>query len=109
DSDLFGDDCIGELDNESLWLNLVYWAAQPAFAGVETVIDSPARAAESWLGLKAAVEELRLTQEPDGSVDLTKHDAGRLSELVGAISTAAQDLAPHFPHQTDYIEALRHD
>jgi hypothetical protein len=30
DSDLFGDDCIGELDNESLWLNLVYWAAQPA-------------------------------------------------------------------------------
>ena len=34
DSDLFGDDCIGELDNESLWLNLVYWAAQPAFAGV---------------------------------------------------------------------------
>ena len=37
DSDLFGDDCIGELDNESLWLNLVYWAAQPAFAGVQTV------------------------------------------------------------------------
>ena len=34
DSDLFGDDCIGELDNEPLWLNLVYWAAQPAFAGV---------------------------------------------------------------------------
>ena len=42
DSDLFGDDCIGELDNESLWLNLVYWAAQPAFAGVQAVIDSPA-------------------------------------------------------------------
>ena len=32
DSDLFGDDCIGDLDHEALWLNLVYWAAQPAFA-----------------------------------------------------------------------------
>ena len=29
DSDLFGDDCIGELDHEALWLNLVYWAARP--------------------------------------------------------------------------------
>ncbi len=43
DSDLFGDDCIGELDNEPLWLNLVYWAAQPAFAGVQAVTDSPAQ------------------------------------------------------------------
>ena len=32
DSDLFGDDCIGELDHERLWLNLVEWAAKPAFA-----------------------------------------------------------------------------
>ena len=32
DSDLFGDDCIGELDHETLWLNLVYWAAEPSFA-----------------------------------------------------------------------------
>ena len=30
DSDLFGDDCIGELDHEALWLNLVHWVAQPA-------------------------------------------------------------------------------
>jgi hypothetical protein len=109
DSDLFGDDCIGELDNESLWLNLVYWAAQPAFAGVQTVMDSPARSDGGWAELKAAVEELRLTQEPDGSVDLSKHDAGRLAELVGAISNAAHGLARHFPHQKDYIEALRRD
>jgi uncharacterized protein DUF6421/uncharacterized protein DUF4350 len=109
DSDLFGDDCIGELDNESLWLNLVYWAAQPAFAGVQTVMDSPARSDASWADLKAAVEELRLTQEPDGSVDLSAHDAGRLAELVEVISNAARSLARHFPHQKDYIEALRHD
>jgi uncharacterized protein DUF6421/uncharacterized protein DUF4350 len=109
DSDLFGDDCIGELDNESLWLNLVYWAAQPAFAGVQTVIDSPARSDPSWAELKAAIEELRLTQEPDGSVDLSAHDAGRLTELVSTISNAAVRLARHFPHQKDYIEALRSD
>jgi hypothetical protein len=109
DSDLFGDDCIGELDNESLWLNLVYWAAQPAFAGVQAVIDSPARSDPAWAELKAAVEELRLTQQPDGSVDLSAHDAGRLAELVEAISNAARSLARHFPHQKAYIDALGHD
>ena len=109
DSDLFGDDCIGELDNESLWLNLVYWAAQPAFAGVQTVIDSPAGSDPSWAELKAAVEELRLTQEPDGSVDLSAHEAGRVAELVETISNASLRLAPHFPHQSAYIDALRAD
>ena len=29
DSDLFGDDCIDELDHRTLWLNLCYWAARP--------------------------------------------------------------------------------
>ena len=29
DSDLFGDDCIDELDHRTLWLNLGYWAARP--------------------------------------------------------------------------------
>jgi hypothetical protein len=109
DSDLFGDDCIGDLDNESLWLNLVYWAAQPAFAGVQTVIDSPARNDAGWAELKAAVEELRLTQEPGGSVDLAAHDAGHLAGLVATISDAAQSLVRHFPHQRDYIDALRAD
>ena len=109
DSDLFGDDCIGELDNEPLWLNLVYWAAQPAFAGVETVTDSPAHADPSWRELKDAVEELRVTQRPDGSVDASEHDPARLTELVETISGAVTRLAPHFPHQQDYIEALRAD
>ncbi len=109
DSDLFGDDCIGELDNESLWLNLVYWAAQPAFAGVQMVTDSPSRSDPTWAELKAAVEELRLAQQPDGSVDLSAHNTGRLTALVSTISDAAARLARHFPHQKDYIEALRSD
>ncbi len=109
DSDLFGDDCIGELDNEALWLNLVYWAAQPAFGGLETVTDSPAAGDRHWAELKEAVEELRATQEPDGSVDLAKHDGSRLGEVVETISAAVGGLARHFPHQSEYFEALRAD
>ncbi len=109
DSDLFGDDCIGNLDNESLWLNLVYWAAQPSFAGIRTEIDSPAHSDPAWAELKRAVEELRLTQGPDGSVDLSAHDVGRLTVLVSTISDTALRLSPHFPHQRDYIDALRLD
>ncbi len=109
DSDLFGDDCLAELDNETLWLNLVYWVAQPAFAGVETVTDSRARSDPNWAELKRAVEELRSTQEPDGSVDTSAHDAGRIAELVEAIAGARAGLASHFPHQQAYLEALAVD
>src|SRR5215204_2759978 len=107
DSDLFGDDCIGELDNEALWLNLVYWAAQPAFGGIQTVTDSPAAADRRWAELKEAVEELRANQEPDGSVDLSVHDGSRLAELVESICGAIAGLGRHFPHQREYVEALR--
>src|SRR5919201_127233 len=109
DSDLFGDDCIGELDHEALWLNLVYWAAQPAFAGLQTVSDSAGVSDRRWSELKAAIEELRLTQQPDGSIDMTAHDAGRLMELVDTVVGAAQALKRHFRHQSDYIDALSHD
>jgi Family of unknown function (DUF6421) len=109
DSDLFGDDCIADLDHRALWLNLVYWAAQPAFRGTESLPASPARSDPAWAELKQAVEELRATQEPDGSVDLSKHDRTRLEELTTAIAGAADRLAPHFPHQEDYIGALGDD
>ncbi len=69
DSDLFGDDCIGELDHRTLWINLLYWAAQPGFAGTDAAARSAVLDDPAWIRLKAAVEELRLTQSPDGSVD----------------------------------------
>jgi hypothetical protein len=109
DSDLFGDDCIGELDHEALWVNLAYWAAQPSFRGADALPDSPAKDDQAWGELKAAVEELRVTQQSDGSVDLTVHDRARLDELVAAIAAAAKRLEPHFPHQAAYIEALGED
>ena len=59
--------------------------------------------------IKQAVEELRAAQNPDGSLDPTQHDVGRLVELVDRISGACAALARHFPHQKDYIDALRAD
>jgi hypothetical protein len=109
DSDLFGDDCIRDLDHEALWLNLVYWAAQPAFGAAEQPAPSPALADPHWRALKDAVAELRLAQEPDGSVDTGRHDPARLAELTEAIAAEARALLPHFPHQADYIEALAAD
>src|SRR4051812_6124237 len=109
DSDLFGDDCIGELDNSELWQNLVHWVGQPAFGGLQTVTDSTAANDRRWTELKEAVEELRATQEPDGAVDLSKHDGSRLAELVETICGAVAALGRHFPHQRDYIEAVRAD
>ncbi len=111
DSDLFGDDCIGDLDHTALWLNLVYWAAGSAFAapapeetGVGEAVSDP-----HWPALKSAVAELRLTQEPDGSVDLSRHDRARTGELVARIAAEVEALAPRFPHQSEYFAALAYD
>jgi hypothetical protein len=109
DSDLFGDDCIADLDHEALWLNLVYWAAQPRFAADPADHSSPVTGDPAWIRLKAAVEELRVTQSPDGSIDSSEHDPEKLRSLALAIAESAQALKPRFPHQEDYIDALSSD
>jgi hypothetical protein len=106
DSDLFGDDCIGDLDHETLWRNLVYWAAEPSFAAAPPPPASAAASDPAWLRLRAAVSELRLAQSPDGSVETSAHDPAALARLVATIAESAQALAPRFPHQGAYIEAL---
>lgn len=109
DSDLFGDDCIADLDHEALWLNLVYWAAEPRFAAAGDVADSPVTGDPAWLRLKAAVEEIRATQSPDGSIDTARHDPDKARNLALAIAESAQALKPRFPHQDAYIDALAAD
>jgi hypothetical protein len=109
DSDLFGDDCIDELDHGSLWLNLIYWAAGAAFAREPERPGSEATSDPAWAELKAAVSELRLEQEPDGSIELDGRDGDRLADLAEAIATSVERLAPHFPHQVEYLEALPRD
>ena len=77
DSDLFGDDCIGELDHRTLWLNLVSWVA----AGERSTEEAgavPSRVAQAtspgWAQLRDETNALALLQAPDGSLD---GDAGR--------------------------------
>jgi Family of unknown function (DUF6421) len=109
DSDLFGDDCIDELGHASLWLNLAYWVARPSF---ERPAGEPAEGAATdpaWAKLKDAVEELRTLQAADGSIPPDAHDPERTGELGSAIAAGAEALAPRFPHQADYIDALQAD
>ncbi len=106
DSDLFGDDCLGDLDHRSLWVDTITWAAHTAFARAGRD-DHPAPVLEDahWVNLKREVDELRLLQEADGSIDTALHRAGDLAERVARIATAVEGLAPRFPHQGPYLEA----
>ena len=62
----------------------------------------------AWLSLKAAVTDLQALQAKDGAVT-DPADHPRAADLIGAISTAVTDLAPHFPHDRDYLSALVKD
>src|SRR3954471_8070036 len=109
DSDLFGDDCIGDLDHRELWLNLVHWAAQPSPAQPGPKAAPAGREHPAWVELKAHTDELRLLQEPDGSVDLDRHEAGALRAHIDAMALAVGALAPRFQHQADYLDAVVED
>jgi hypothetical protein len=104
DSDLFGDDCLDDLDHGRLWRNLAYWLAEPAFAHAAQAPRSPAKDDPHWADLKAATDELRLVQQPDGSVE-----GEDVTALVGRMSTAIAGLKRHFPHQEAYLDAVIED
>ncbi|MEO2118834.1 MAG: DUF6421 family protein, partial [Microbacterium sp.] len=62
----------------------------------------------AWLALKSAAEALHPLQAADGSIpDAAHHAAAR--EHVGAIMRAVEELAPAFPHDSDYLNALTRD
>ncbi len=103
DSDLFGDDYLARRDNRRLWLNMAYWVGLGAFRSDSTAIVSETTRDPAWLRLKNATDTLRLMQEPKGEVDLAAHDAGEVRALVVTMAEAIADLAPHFPHQEDYL------
>ncbi|CAN5566304.1 DUF6421 family protein [soil metagenome] len=109
DSDLFGDDCIGELSHRDLWLNVFFWAAGHSFASEDDAPLPDVAASAEWTSLKRAVTELRLRQEPDGSVDTSAEDTARLRTLVDEVASSALALKPSFLHQHEYIDALAQD
>jgi Family of unknown function (DUF6421) len=109
DSDLFGDDCIGQLDHRALWLNVVCWAASAPRRGrgAEAVRSRPAAAADrAWIELRQEADALAMLQAPDGSLAGDPIAAGRhVDAMIHAIAVQAS----RFPHQAEYLEAVRED
>ena len=106
DSVLFGDERFGAFDHRQLWLNLAYWLAAPAFQrSAEPTAVQPA--AVPWLELKAATNELRRLQLPNGSVEPAAHESA--AACVSRITSALENIRPIFPHQSHYLASLLTD
>jgi len=107
DSDLFGDDCIDELDHRELWLNSCYWVAR-AEGGVWPVAERrpDVEREPAWLALREATNALGLLQAPDGSLAGEPEAArGHLETMVASI----EELAPRFGHDAGYLSAVVED
>ncbi|AOT57615.1 DUF6421 family protein [Streptomyces fradiae] len=68
------------------------------------VVDHPA-----WPQLKNAVEEIRVWQSADGSIDFTAEDAPARTDadaVLDRIAAAVEQLSPLLPHGADYHRAL---
>jgi Family of unknown function (DUF6421) len=102
DSDLFGDDCIDELDHRALWENLCFWVGRPRPDGS----PAPPGADATWARLRDETDALALLQAPDGSL---AGDPGAAAQHVEAIAAAVEELYPRYPHQGDYLEAVLGD
>ena len=106
DSDLFGDDCIRELDHAELWRNAVYWAGGHAFESAGERRSSAALADPAWGRLRDACDALALLQSDDGSVAGSVVDLDTARRHVDAITASISRLAPRFPHQSAYLDAV---
>jgi uncharacterized protein DUF6421/uncharacterized protein DUF4350 len=105
DSDLFGDDCLGDLGHEALWANIVAWAGAAAYARPASGGASEAAADPAWIALRDATDALRVLQEPDGSLDVTVHNEATVRAQVETMAGAVAALAPRFAHQDEYLRA----
>ncbi|WP_035130264.1 DUF6421 family protein [Conexibacter woesei] len=109
DSDLFGDDCIGDLGHATFFTNVVAWAAQHAYATPAAPDRSEAEQDPAWAKLKTATDALRLLQAADGSIDMDKNDRAGVTALVRDMVDGIEGLAPRFPHEADYLRAAVND
>jgi hypothetical protein len=104
DSDLFGDDCLGDLGHEALWTNLVAWVAARPYAAPIDGAPSEAAADPAWAALRDATDALRRLQAADGSL-AEGADAGAAGDHVKVMASSIEALAPRFPHQAEYLAA----
>ncbi|MEA2198229.1 MAG: hypothetical protein QOJ25_2280 [Solirubrobacteraceae bacterium] len=111
DSDLFGDDCIEELDHSELWRNIVYWAGARGFVSgdVAAAGDVPAARDPAWHQLRDTCNALALLQSEDGSIDPAAPGANEARGYVATMTAAMAGLAPRFPHQSAYLDAVAAD
>jgi Family of unknown function (DUF6421) len=106
DSDLFGDDCIDDLDHRALWLNICYWVSR-SDGGVWPVADRQlgVEREPAWLALRDETNGLAELQAPDGSLkDDSKADRAR--SHVERMTAAIEELLPRFPHDVEYLDAV---
>ncbi len=103
DSDLFGDDSIFELDNETFFLNLLSWLSprqEPSAQDAETNEILETRA---WNSLVTQCEKLRPLQAKDGSIiELEKNRSAAL-EAARQIQSDISELIPFFSHQEAHL------
>ncbi|MFS0734082.1 DUF6421 family protein [Microbacterium sp. 1P10UB] len=84
--------------------------AAHSIVGEPEVVEDAALAETSaaWVGLKVAATALQALQTTDGSVpEASDHDAARTH--VATIVASVRALAPAFPHDAAYLEALVED
>ncbi len=83
---------------------LVQDTAGAGIAEASRVVDHPA-----WGTLRAAVEEIRPWQSPDGSIDLDTEGAPARTAVDAAVERVAagvEELSPLLPHDAAYHRAL---
>jgi hypothetical protein len=89
-----------------LMVNLISWAG--AGAGAAAAEATPSRIDDlvvdrHWSQLKTAATALQALQSVDGSIAARHDEAGA---LVDRLTASVEALAPHFPHDADYLAAL---
>lgn len=75
-------------------------------ADIVTTAGEQARRHPSWAALKGAAHGLQALQQPDGAV---AHDHGDAAVAVDELVAAVAELAPLFPHDAAYLDAVRTD
>ncbi|MGH8889849.1 MAG: DUF6421 family protein [Acidothermaceae bacterium] len=104
DSDLFGDDSIGDYQHEMLWANVITWAASGSrYSATGTGESNWVESDAAWASLKAAVSTIRPLQDKDGSI---ASETDVVSAVIDDCVSAIRQLRPRFEHDADYLDAL---
>ncbi len=103
DSDLFGDDCIGDLDHRKLWLNICYWVARGDGGTWPVAGQAGPELEPAWIRLRDETNALAELQAGDGSLS---GDAGAAAGHVESIIGSIEELLSRFPHDVEYLDAV---